>query len=81
MRKLGKKQLAINLPEPIAEIPASLSGWDLTLNEAGDQLLHNYELGTNDAHIGRLLQALEAAGLRFDDLSTARPRLRKFLSR
>lgn len=70
MRKLGKKQLAINLPEPIAEIPASLSGWDLTLNEAGDQLLHNYELGTNDAHIGRLLQALEAAGLRFDDLST-----------
>lgn len=70
MRKLGKKQLAIELLEPIAKIPDSLSEWDLTLNEAGDQLLHNYELGSNDGHIGRLLQALEAAGLRFDDLST-----------
>ncbi|PYB75304.1 ABC transporter ATP-binding protein [Rhizobium wuzhouense] len=70
MRKLGKKQLAINLQAPIAEIPDSLADWDLTLNDAGDQLLHNYELGSNDAHIGRLLQALEAAGVRFDDLST-----------
>jgi ABC-2 type transport system ATP-binding protein len=70
MRKLGKKQLAIELLEPISQIPDSLSEWDLTLNEAGDQLLHNYEFGSNDAHIGRLLQALEVAGLRFDDLST-----------
>jgi ABC-2 type transport system ATP-binding protein len=70
MRKLGKKQLAIELLEPIAHIPDSLSDWDLTLNEAGDQLLHNYELGSNDAHVGRLLQALEGAGLRFGDLST-----------
>ncbi len=70
MRKLGKKQLAINLLEPITHIPDSLSDWELSLNEAGDQLLHNYELGSNDAHIGRLLQALEAAGVRFDDLST-----------
>ncbi|RKE84410.1 ABC transporter ATP-binding protein [Rhizobium sp. AG855] len=70
MRKLGKKQLAINLQAPIAQIPDSLADWDLTLNDAGDQLLHNYELGSNDAHIGRLLQALEAAGVRFDDLST-----------
>jgi ABC-2 type transport system ATP-binding protein len=70
MRKLGKKQLAIELLEPISQIPDSLSEWDLTLNAAGDQLLHNYELGSNDGHIGRLLQALEVAGLRFDDLST-----------
>lgn len=70
MRKLGKKQLAIELLEPIAQIPDSLSDWDLTLSEAGDQLLHNYEFGSNDGHVGRLLQALEVAGLRFDDLST-----------
>jgi ABC-2 type transport system ATP-binding protein len=70
MRKLGKKQLAIELLEPIAQIPDSLSDWDLTLNEAGDQLLHNYEFGTNNGHVARLLQALEVAGLRFDDLST-----------
>jgi ABC-2 type transport system ATP-binding protein len=70
MRKLGKKQLAIELLEPIAQIPDSLSDWDLTLNDAGDQLLHNYEFGSNNGHVGRLLQALEVAGLRFDDLST-----------
>ncbi|KQW28761.1 multidrug ABC transporter ATP-binding protein [Rhizobium sp. Root274] len=70
MRKLGKKQLAINLLEPITKIPDSLSEWELTLNERGDQLLHDYDLGRADAHVGRLLQALEAAGLRFDDLST-----------
>jgi ABC-2 type transport system ATP-binding protein len=70
MRKLGKKQLAINLLEPIASVPDSLSGWDLVLNEAGDQLVYSYELDKNDGHVGRLLQALEAAGLHFDDLST-----------
>jgi ABC-2 type transport system ATP-binding protein len=70
MRKLGKKQLAINLLEPIASVPDSLSGWDLVLNEAGDQMVYSYELDKNDGHVGRLLQALEAAGLHFDDLST-----------
>ncbi|TPP11373.1 ABC transporter ATP-binding protein [Rhizobium glycinendophyticum] len=70
MRKLGKKQLAINLLEPIASVPDSLSAWDLVLNEAGDQLVYSYELDKNDGHVGRLLQALEAAGLHFDDLST-----------
>lgn len=70
MRKLGKKHLAIQLHSRLEEIPASLSSWSLNLSEAGDQLIYDYELGSNHGAIARLLQDVDAAGIGFDDLST-----------
>jgi ABC-2 type transport system ATP-binding protein len=70
MRKLGRKQLTIELLERIDAIPASLSGFSLALAEGGGQLVYDYELGSHDGQIARLLQALDAAGLRFEDVST-----------
>ncbi|KPF47106.1 ABC transporter ATP-binding protein [Rhizobium sp. AAP43] len=70
MRKLGKKQLAVKLTQPITALPASLSSWDLALSEGGDELVYAYELGSQDGEIARLLQALSAAGLLVGDLST-----------
>jgi ABC-2 type transport system ATP-binding protein len=70
MRKLGRKQLTIELLEPIGSIPTSLESYSLTLGEGGKELVYDYELGSGDGEIARLLLAIDAAGLRFDDVST-----------
>lgn len=70
MRKLGRKQLTIELLEPIDAIPKSLEGYALTLGEGGKELVYDYDLGSGDGEIARLLLAIDAAGLRFDDVST-----------
>jgi ABC-2 type transport system ATP-binding protein len=70
MRKLGRKQLTIELLEPIDAIPTSLEGYALTLGEGGKELVYDYDLGSGDGEIARLLLAIDAAGLRFDDVST-----------
>ncbi|MDQ0421396.1 ABC-2 type transport system ATP-binding protein [Peteryoungia aggregata LMG 23059] len=70
MRKLGRKQMTIELLERIEAIPASLAGFSLSLGEGGGQLVYDYELGSGNGQIAGLLQALNAAGLRFDDVST-----------
>jgi ABC-2 type transport system ATP-binding protein len=70
MRKLGRKQLTIELLEPIGAIPTSLDSYALTLGEGGKELVYDYDLGSGDGEIARLLLAIDAAGLRFDDVST-----------
>lgn len=70
MRKLGRKQLTIDLLDPIASIPDSLADYDLTLSDGGKQLVYDYDFGSGDGQIARLLLAIDAAGLRFDDVST-----------
>ncbi len=70
MRKLGRKQMTIELLERIEAIPASLAGFSLSLGDGGGQLVYDYELGSGNGQIAVLLQALNAAGLRFDDVST-----------
>lgn len=70
MRKLGRKQLSVALTEPIPAVPDSLSGYSLALSEDGRELVYDYELGSEDGEIARLLLAIDGAGLRFDDVST-----------
>lgn len=70
MRKLGRKQLTIVLTEPIQAISASLAGYSLALGEDGRELVYDYELGSEDGEIARLLAAIDAAGLKFSDVST-----------
>lgn len=70
MRKLGRKQLTIDLLEPLREIPESLAGYALALSEDGRELTYDYDLGSGDGEIAKLLLAIDAAGLRFDDVST-----------
>ncbi|QEE44163.1 ABC transporter ATP-binding protein [Rhizobium sp. WL3] len=70
MRKLGRKQLTIELLEPIDAIPKSLDSYSLTLGEGGKELVYDYDLGSGDGEIARLLLAIDAANLRFEDVST-----------
>ncbi|MCZ8180663.1 MAG: ABC transporter ATP-binding protein [Rhizobium sp.] len=70
MRKLGRKQLTITLTAPIQAVPESLAGYAMTLAEGGRELVYDYELGSEDGEIARLLLAIDAAGLTFGDVST-----------
>src|ERR1700738_1451281 len=43
MRKLGKKQLTLQLPDRLAAVPADLAAHHLPLNADGDELIYTYD--------------------------------------
>ncbi|KQV34718.1 MULTISPECIES: ABC transporter ATP-binding protein [unclassified Rhizobium] len=70
MKKLGRKQLRIELAEPLAALPEALSGYRLTLEDEGHGLIYDYDITGERTGITTLLTALAEAGIRLKDLST-----------
>ncbi len=70
MHKLGKKELTVQLHEPLAEIPAALAGYGLVRSADGTELTYTYDTQAERTGITALLGDLGAAGIRFRDLST-----------
>jgi ABC-2 type transport system ATP-binding protein len=70
MQKLGRKQLSLELTEPVKMLPDSLSGFKLTLSDDGTCLTYEYEGNGEQGRIADLLAALSAAGIHFKDIST-----------
>jgi ABC-2 type transport system ATP-binding protein len=75
MRKLGKKQLTLQLQEPIDEIPQALAEFKLELSQDGAELVYTYDTRRERTGIRRLLNALSEAGLNFRDLHTTQSSL------
>jgi ABC-2 type transport system ATP-binding protein len=78
MRKLGRKQLTLQLHEPLAAVPSALAAYDVALADGGHELVYTYE--TQDVQRNRdgilpLLRDLTAAGIRFKDLHTTQSSL------
>jgi ABC-2 type transport system ATP-binding protein len=71
MRKLGKKQLTLNLQAPLAAIPASLSDLSLELTKDGNELVYSFDTQASDTGIAPLLRRLGELGIEFKDLHTA----------
>ena len=70
MRKLGKKELTLQLQEPLAYVPDALAGYPLTLKPGGLELVYTYDVKTEHGAIAGLLRQLEAQGVEFKDLQT-----------
>ncbi|MEQ8697823.1 MAG: ABC transporter ATP-binding protein [Bauldia litoralis] len=70
IRKLGKKQLTLQLQKPLDAIPAALQAHDLELAEDGGSLLYSYDTQGERTGITALLGDLADAGIRFRDLQT-----------
>ena len=70
MRKLGKKQLTLNLAEPMTNVPPELADWHLALKADGKEL--EYVFDANDEHTGipSLLRRMSDLGIAFKDLHT-----------
>jgi len=70
MQKLGKKQLRLQLHEPIGSVPEALTDYRLELNGKRDELTYTYDTQSERTGITSLLRDLAAAGIGFKDLST-----------
>ena len=70
MRKLGKKQLTLELPAPIEAVPEGLNGYKLELTAGGNQLIYSFDAQAEDTGIPGLLKRLSEVGVDFKDLHT-----------
>ncbi len=70
MKRMGRKEMTIELQQPLAEIPASLSAYDLRRTDDPHQLVYCYDTQANRTGIASLLSALSAAGLVLRDVQT-----------
>jgi ABC-2 type transport system ATP-binding protein len=70
MTKLGKKELTLQLQDPLAGIPAELAEWDLKLNDEGHELQYVFDTKAERTGIPSLLTKLRDLGIAFKDLNT-----------
>ena len=70
MKKLGKKQLELQLQEPLAAVPQTLADARLELSNDGCTLVYTFDAQSEDTGIAALLRRLADAGIHFRDLRT-----------
>jgi ABC-2 type transport system ATP-binding protein len=75
MRKLGKKQLTLDLRVPLAAVPASLASYDLRLTDDRQKLIYTYDTQSDHTGITALLDDLRHADIKFQDLQTTQSSL------
>ena len=71
MRKLGKKQLTLQLQEPLSSIPEALAGLPLELVEDGNALVYTFDVQGERTGIAALLRRLNEHGIDFKDLQSS----------
>ncbi len=75
MRKLGKKQLVLNLNHELVEVPSQLKAHALELAADGRELVFTYDTRAGRTGITALLKDLSEAGITFSDLNTSQSSL------
>jgi ABC-2 type transport system ATP-binding protein len=75
MRKLGRKQLTLQLQSPLERLPESLSDFKLELAGNGSEMVYTYDTRGERTGITALLAAIGEAGIRFKDLQTSQSSL------
>jgi ABC-2 type transport system ATP-binding protein len=75
MRKLGKKQLTLELRDTLAAVPKELASYGLTLGAGGNELTYTYDAKGEHTRITAFLDDLQHAGIRFKDLRTTQSSL------
>ena len=76
MRKLGKKQMTLQLHERLEVVPEELSlAYELELRAGGTELIYTYDTQAERTGITLLLSELSDAGIKFKDLDTTQSSL------
>jgi ABC-2 type transport system ATP-binding protein len=70
MRKLGRKQMTLQLQQPLQQVPDSLAAYALVLAKGGLELTYSYDAHGPRVGIVELLKDLADAGIDFKDLHT-----------
>ena len=71
MRKLGKKQLTLQLQTPLQRIPEALAGERLELADDGHALVYTFDTQADQTGIAALLRRLGEHGIDFKDLHSS----------
>ena len=71
MRRLVKKQLTLQLPQPLEQVPAALADTGLELGDGGHALVYTYDGQREETGIAALLARLAEAGIAFKDLHSS----------
>jgi ABC-2 type transport system ATP-binding protein len=71
MRKLGKKQLTLQLQAPLERIPDALAGEPLELVDEGLTLVYTFDTQAERTGIATLLRRLADQGIDFKDLHSS----------
>ncbi len=75
MRKLGRKQLTLQLQQPLAALPATLAAHALALSADGHELTYTYDTRGEGAGMAAFMKHLGEAGIAFTDLHTTQSSL------
>ena len=75
MRKLGKKQLTLQLQTPLAAVPPALAAYGLELAADGHELIYTFDAQAEETGIAELLRRLGEQGVDFKDLHTSQSSL------
>lgn len=70
MKKLGKKQIRLDLNSPLDSIPQSLKEYSLEINHDGSQLIYTFDTRGEKTGITPLLRDLAQNEITFSDLHT-----------
>lgn len=70
MGKLGRKQMVLDLVEPLKSIPGRLDEWDLKLSADGMQIVYDYQPDATPGSLMALLAALELSSIAVSDMAS-----------
>ena len=70
MKKLGKKELTVQLQERMGSIPEGLGDWHLQLTAEGSELRYSFDANAERTGISALLRRLGELGIGYKDLNT-----------
>ena len=71
MRKLGKRQLTLQLQNQLAQLPTELGAYPLELTDGGHALVFTFDAQGRETGIATLLERLGALNIHFKDLHTS----------
>ncbi|MDO9520796.1 MAG: ABC transporter ATP-binding protein [Pseudohongiella sp.] len=75
MKKLGRRELVLELPAPLPALPAAVQIDGLVLSADGNKLTYTYDTRSDYGEIGRVIRALYDHGIEFRDLQTSQSTL------
>jgi len=70
MRKLGKKQVTLVLPQPLPAVPGALRDYELALSPDGRELTYTYDTRSEARGIVDFIRHVNDAGVQYTDLQT-----------
>lgn len=70
MKKLGKKELLLDLHSPLKKLPSGLDDLDIRLEDDGNRIVYTYEPAKEENGVASLLDSLRDEGIRCKDFNT-----------